>query len=266
MILDREQILNLIAEQIGILMNKTPEIYNGYVVKIEAEEKFDIDSLEENSKTIYVIVNFLEATLPYGQIILPVNFNILSERNSINITQKLFFDYAQNYNLKLDNSKSIRQYYTTPTLSSTFNEEGNGFRSVFSLSASFLITENILDIDKIEYQNDDGTFEELKIIAFLPTYQAQVDSQAFSENESKCISVGMIGSIVFSVSLYPINNELFTKVQNILWKNGSVNTDFKFKITFKNGYESDILNCKLVDYSPTYQLGEIPVASITFCR
>ena len=134
------------------------------------------------------------------------------------------------------------------------------------MSASFLITENILDVEKLEYQKSDGTLEQVKIISYLPNYQAQIDAQAFEKNNSKIESVGMIGTIVFNFTCYLTNNELFINLLNIMYKNGSVNQDFYFKITFTNGFESDILKYKLVDFSPSFMLGEIPTCSITFSR
>ena len=134
------------------------------------------------------------------------------------------------------------------------------------MSASFLITENILDVEKLEYQKSDGTLEQVKIISYLPNYQALIDAQAFEKNDSKIESVGMIGTIVFNFTCYLTNNELFNNLLNIMYKNGSVNQDFYFKITFTNGFESGILKYKLVDFSPSFMLGEIPTCSITFSR
>lgn len=264
--INTDDILNLLEEEIGTLMNKNPSFYDGYTIKLELEEQFDFSILEENSNYIYVVINLLEGSLPYGQVVLPINFSIVSERNNIAVAQKLFFDFAQEYNLKLSSDGNIRQYYTTPSLSSAFDEEGDGFRSIFSMSASFLITENILDVEKLEYQKSDGTLEQVKIISYIPNYQAQIDAQAFEKNDSKIESVGMIGTIVFNFTCYLTNNELFNNLLNIMYKNGSVNQDFYFKITFTNGFESGILKYKLVDFSPSFMLGEIPTCSITFSR
>ena len=111
-----------------------------------------------------------------------------------------------------------------------------------------------------------SSLEQVKIISYLPNYQAQIDAQAFEKNDSKIESVGMIGTIVFNFTCYLTNNELFNNLLNIMYKNGSVNQDFYFKITFTNGFESGILKYKLVDFSPSFMLGEIPTCSITFSR
>ena len=64
-------------------MNKNPSFYDGYTIKLELEEQFDFSILEENSNYIYVVINLLEGSLPYGQVVLPINFSIVSERNNI---------------------------------------------------------------------------------------------------------------------------------------------------------------------------------------
>lgn len=266
-----DEILDIVASEIKILVNDNQDFYDGYEIKLTNEQKFDIDLDIDNRKTIYIVLSFKTGSLPYGQCVIPCDFNVLCERNSIEVAQKLLFDFSQEYNLKLveledDNSTTLRQFYTTPSLSSSFNEEGDGFRSVYLMQASFLITENILNITKIEYELDDGSLYEIKYTKFIPSYQAQVDAQAFVVNNSKCTSVGMIGTIAFSISGYLTNDELYTKCLNIMLGDGSVNQEFKFKFTFSNGSETELTTYRLVDFTPTFALGEIPVYALSFSR
>lgn len=263
--METAELINFLTQEIGMLVNSNKDFY-GNTNFIVANEQAYINNLEKKENTIYIVVKFLQATMPYGQIVLPFNITAVSEENNIEKCQRLLFDFSQEYNLKNDSTGQIKQFYTTPVVLNNFNVVGKGFRSVLMINATFLISKNILNIDKIQYKKDDGTYEDLEIINFNLNYENQIDTQAFSENGSKCISVGMIGVLSFNISLYFNDNELTNKILDIMFKNGQVNQTFTFRLTFKNGYDTGDIEYKLVNSPIVFNLGELPMASFTFAR
>ena len=88
--IDYNKILHLIATQIRTTMDENPNMYEGYKVNVTKEQQFLIDKPKGHAKEIYCVVHFLEASINFGQTILPFTITIISEQNSFEVAQQLF--------------------------------------------------------------------------------------------------------------------------------------------------------------------------------
>ena len=72
--------------------------------------------------TIFIVVKYYPATLNFGQILLPIQLDVISEQNKLDIAKRLMCAFAETYNLEFNNDYTIKQYFQSPTVLSNFNE------------------------------------------------------------------------------------------------------------------------------------------------
>ena len=140
MVVDTEKILNLITSQIADIVNDDLPYYQGYDIVVEEEELF-MDSEDKNPQRLYVVVKFLSAEVDFGQVAVPVTFEVLSEENKLEVAKKLFYEYAERYNLVWNEEKTVQQVYNLPSVVSNFNEIYEGFNSLLGMSGAFLLVD-----------------------------------------------------------------------------------------------------------------------------
>ena len=114
-----------------------------------------------------------------------------------------------------------------------------------------------------------GEENEVQCITLGVNFDIQLDSQPFFSTNNFTKSVGMYGTFTINFATYLTNTNLINKALAVALKDLSkqpegVNTNFNFDIVFKNGFKINNVNFKLVNFSIQQNLGEMPVASLTF--
>lgn len=266
--IDFNEIKNIVATQLMALIDNNQDLYAGYSFIIENEQQFEKDKKKNTSKTIYVVLHYLEATINYGQTILPFTINILGEQNSTEVAQKLFLDYALTYNLKQNDDLTIQQFYSSPTIMNNFEEVYSGFRSLMYLSASFRIVENSLNLKSIKYKKDDGTYYEIPKLSAIINGNIQVDSQAFFSSKSLALSKPKIKALTLSITSYLYNEEFYNKILKLMLgiEEDNLNNEFTLNIEYTNGIILNDVKFVYVDATTQNKIGELDSISITFTR
>lgn len=254
-----EEIMELLKREFAEVMAKDEEYYENYKIYLSNEQQYVKEQSREKG-AIYIVVKFLPASLNFGQTVLPITINAIAEQNKIEVCQKLLLELAQTYNLTTDSSETIKQTYTSPANTSNFNEVFNGFRSLFYMSGTFLISKNSNPC-KLYYDD-----EEVTCITLAQSFDAQLDSQTFFNTKNFTKSVGMYGTYSLNFTTYLTDTELLNKVLAICLRSSEdgVNSTFKFTIVYNNGYKIEDLEFKLVNFSVQQNIGEMPIASLTF--
>ena len=261
-----EEIIELLAMQFGKVMRGDEEYYSPYRVLISNEQQY-IKTKDRDKNAIYIVVRFLPASLNFGQTVLPITINAIAERNKIDVCQRLLLEFAQTYNLTDDESGTIKQTYTSPSIMSNFNEMFDGFRSLFYMSGTFLISKNANPF-KVYVS---GESEEIDCITVSDTFDVQLDTQAFFNTDNFTKSVGTVGTFTLNITSYLMDTDFLNKVLAVKLKDlkkqpAGVNTTFRFDIVFKNGYEARDWDFKLVNATVQEEIGELPIISMTFTR
>lgn len=158
---DTEELLNfkyvvdIIKEQFEAVLSTDPEFYSQYVFDIVNEQYFVPDEEREPNR-IFIVIKFSAAQIDYGQDIMPLTIQAVSESNGLLAAQRLLLEYAQIFNLNtlMRDGKTIYQNYTTPNVISNFEVVYEGFRSVLILSGVFLLSSNINRITLKYYDGD----------------------------------------------------------------------------------------------------------------
>lgn len=263
--IDEDKILNLIGAGLQSII-ASDEAYNSYTFELTNELQYVNKKKEESSHKIFLVVKLLPATLNFGQTLLPIIVDAVAEKNKLDITRRLLMSFAETYNLEWNLDQTIKQYYTTPVVLANFQEIGNGYRSLVTMSGTLQICEdaNFYTLTFNYTENEQAKTESVSMITSALSFNNQLDTQSFYEVSNITKSKARVGTLVINFSVYFVNNKLLSKVLGIMAKTISNNEDFNFTITFKNGTTMSNVITKLANFSLEENLGEIPVCNLTF--
>lgn len=263
-----DELIELIKRQISYTMQDDLEYYDGYKVYVSSELQYNKIKNKEK-KAIYMVVRFLPASLNFGQKLLPISINAISEKNTVKVCQKLLMDFAEKYNLTVNEDSTIQQVYTSPSVTSNFNEIFDGFRSVLTMSGTYLVTENANPYH-LEYFNSEGKYEEIPAITLSVSFDNSLDMQPFFNSSNFTKSKAKFATLTLNFSIYLTNNELSNKTLKIAYKQLPIDTRFRFKIghlqkTEENDksieFEEDF---RLVNMTTQKNIGELQMCVMTF--
>ena len=266
------QIFELIKRQFFKIMQGDVDYYKNYNIVLSNEQQYVKDE-ERQSNTIYIVVKFLPSSLLFGQYVQNITIDAVSEQNGIEVCKTLLNEYASNYNLKADENRvnedgeikvyTMKQTYTTPMVSSNFNEIFYGFRSLFSMNGTFVVSDRANTFDL--YYNG----KKVECLSNQWNYTGTPSTQPYFDNKNFTRSIVQYGTFSFNFNTFLLDDELINKCLQVALKDvGSqpkgVNTDFTFTIQFKNGIKLENQVFKLVGVQTQQNIGEIPVITITF--
>lgn len=251
-----EKIINLLKEEISLIMLKDEEYYSGYNFYISNEQQYIKNSKREKG-AIYIVVKFLPSTLNFGQVVLPISINAIAEKNKIEVCQKLLFEFAETYNLQMSEDGTINQIYTSPSIISNFNDVFDGFRSLFHMSGTFIVSENSNRFSIV------FGGENVECITQNFSYRNQMNVTTKYEVDDLTSSISRVGTIIISFTHFLVDDLITNTILDVALGNASSNSSFEFNIEFKNGY-SLVRDFKLVDFTMQQNIGENPVYSATF--
>lgn len=274
-LIEVEKILDLLENELGNVIADDEEYYSELNFVLSNEQQYVKESKRQKN-TLYIVVKFMPATINFGQVVLPITMTAVSEHNNLEKCQRLLLDFSQYWNLKTIgvSDYSVYQIYSSPSVISNFNEVYDGFRSVFSMSGTFLISKNSNECTLYFYTGDDTT-EKIESISSQINFSIQLDPQAFYNTQNRTESVAQVGTLAVGVTAYlvssgdPLNPNLFDKILYIICKNTTfapdgVNTTFYFDIKYKNGITLTKVPFKLASFSQQQTIGEIPLATVSF--
>ena len=277
---DVEKILDIIEKQFKFVMGEDPDYYEKYDIFLKNEQTYIDDYNRLSPNNIYMVVKFLPAEINYNQNIIPITITAISEHNKIDVCQRLLMEYAQYWNLKsdedyqyLDDDRKISytQVYESPSIMSNFNEVYYGYRSVFMLSGSILISYNTNPCDLFYYYNVGEEKKSFKVekITFSCSFDASLDTQPFIQNKNFTSSVVKFGTFCFNVTTYLTSDELCNKILKLIFRKEEMNNNFSFGISFRNQEELNDgepfkLEYKLQNASIVNNIGELPLVSLNF--
>lgn len=194
----------------------------------------------------YVTVKFGSSTSNLWQINLPVSLTILCEKNKFEEAKYLFTQYTLKYNISditVDSEYRYLQYYSTPTVSRSFADIGNGFYTMLSMNGQFLFGLGSDFISQILYFDEDQT-EVIKFLGTSLSLQNNLDSQPFPDlsnnlgSHQLAESVSSFGVFGFGLSsFFTKNSKLLNSVKELLKPTRNLNTTFTLGVVFASDVE-----------------------------
>lgn len=186
--IDYKEIEYLIKDQLTGIFEENYSYYEGYDFKI-AQEQFFTKPSQVDPKTIFIVLKFSPISVHYGQTILPVQIVAVAEQNNIEVCRTLFTELVSRYNLGQNDDETIQQIYESPYVASNFNKVVAGYRSLVTVSATFIVSKNA-NFYKYSYcYGDDETLVKPVIIKG-PENENFVNSNIFINHEKFAEYVG----------------------------------------------------------------------------
>lgn len=258
-----DEALKAIRRQFNEVIALDPTFYGGTEIIVSNEQQF-VRERDRKADAIYAVVRFMPASVNYGVTVLPISINAVATQDRLEICQRLFYDYAQSYNLKEADGGAFKQVYTTPTVAANFADVWEGYRSVFFMSGTLLISEKANPITITYTYEDNGQTKETQLEAITATagFDTQLDTQATYSSDDFTESVPMIGTFTVSVVAYLTSDPLPAKIVDII-ESRDLNQSFALRVDFRNG-ASISGQFRLASWSMTQNIGELPTFSATF--
>ena len=290
--LDFDEILTLIQGQLYEYMN-APENngkYNGYNLILSKEQQF-MKLKDKDPNALYIVVKFGAADVVFGQTVLPATITALTEQNRLDATYSLLYEYAQKYNLHRANNETINQVYESPIVSSNFNPIYEGFRSIVTMSAAFVIGKNSNEYKVYYYYTDESgkeSAEEVPQMSASFSFILNPDTQAFYNSNDFAKSVIGFGSVTIGFTTFVLSDcHLINDILDILGtvdetggyltaddgeeipasytsNTTSMNKTFKLGVIYRDKKHARIKDYKLSNAVGSQEVGQIPTISLAF--
>ena len=275
--IEPQVIMDMLTRQFLEIMSNDYAYYKKYQIELSREQYY-VRNTERDPRKIYIVVKFLESDINYNQVTMPINFNIIAEKNKIDVCQRLLLEFAQTYNLRQEKNGNsiIRQVYSSPTVMTNFIDIQDGLRSLLFMSGTFLISENMnpvkIYVSETEYVDDNGNREELDYVNFSSTFDIQTDPQAYFNSNNRTITTNKVATFSFSVTVYNTTTSyLLNKVMDIEFEDFDsqpldIETPFYFDLEYENGKTYKDKAFKLVNVTRQNVIANMPTVSLTFTR
>lgn len=254
--IDYEEIVEKIQGQLIACRNSDPSFANIELV-VENERQFTIEK-EMKPNTIYVVLHYGESSANFGQLILPVDFRIMSEVNKIELTQKLFSLYTSTYNLKRNGTLS--QFYSTPVVDDAFKEIKNGWRAILSFAGAFIVGNNESDyVKELDYNG-----EPIDILSFNESYKNDLRPQPTPDGGGFAHSVSGFATHSFTITTYLTTSAFCQKLNDQRYKDNMEDTIYYFTLILYSGvaFTNRAYKCLSIDIGQ--KIGDSTIVSVAF--
>ena len=174
-----DEILQLIKEELDSIKDLNSEFSS--IDFVVADEQMFIKMKDKDPKKIYIVVRFSAAAINFGQATLPVELSVLGLQNEIILTQNFMNAFVSEYNLKSE--YNVTQLYMTPRVSINFNEVYNGFRTLLSVTGTWIIGDNTIRLAELLYYPLGGVENEvpesIPVVAYNDTTENSLNPQPY---------------------------------------------------------------------------------------
>lgn len=252
-------ILNEIKYHIEVSKTKL-EITNDVVICDERSFQGWFLTNELTPTTIYIIVSFEEGEIWFGNTVVPLSFTVYSEQETFETTRLLLTYFANAYNFvsaKGTNNATIIQSYSIPTMREEFVEDGNSYRAIFDMSATFVYGENVSGITSIVINDEEITF--LNASSESTTI---VNSANLGDKNNRTTTLNQSMTFTLALSFPSTLESPFVKdIDELHFGSKDINTIFNVSITKGNKTYTKKLKCISIAYEqeitgiPMYAVG-----------
>ena len=254
--IDYEAILEKIQGQLIACRNSDPS-FGGIDMKVENERQFTVEK-EMKPNTIYIVLHYGESSVNFGQLILPVDFRIISEKNKIELVQKLFLLYTSTYNLK--RAGTFAQFYSTPVVDNAFVEIKNGWRATLSFAGAFVIGASESDyVKELDYNG-----EPIDFLSFSESYKNDLRPQPLPNGGGFARSVSGFATHTFSITTYLTTSAFCKKLNDQRYKDNMEDTTYNFTLKLNGGVAFTNRAYKCLSIEIGQKIGDSTIVSAVF--
>lgn len=255
---------DLIASQLtdGIYsIQASDSQFRGFKITVTQERQF-IERKANQPNSIFIVISFGEATIDYGQSLIPLTLDVYGEERTFTVARALLNAFATKYNLY--RSGEVVQLWNAPTMVSPFNPTGTNFRALFALTG-VIVYSGATGNPVVQFEYVEGSDRErLELLTFNDTLSNSLRPQPSSDGVGRTKSVSAYVTYTIGFSVYvKHDSDFFSKVNAIKYKKLNGDTPFHFVFTHLDGteYEGEM---RLSNYNGTQSTGTQYTATLTF--
>lgn len=243
------------------------EKYKGLSWSLDDEQAFLKSESLDDSKSLYIVAQYGEASTSLGSYVLSVTLTALGLRDEVATARDLMSDFATSYNTK--NAGEYTIIANTSSIASNFNEVGNGYRSLCSMAILIVYNgANPIKFGKLVYiETKDGTETETEIplLDFQDQTHNSLAPQTYGDSNGRTRSYATSQTYNFNITTYSLDNPLIRKVNSVKYDGASQeNATFTFTLRLNNGQGFTKWAFKLANATYTHSIGNIDGVGLTF--
>lgn len=249
----------------AIIQSQFDQVSGGRVFVVD-EQAFAKLSGEDISGRMIAVVRVGSATANYGQVALPVSITLMGLKNEIAFSKSIATEYALRFNLKTPTPEAnYLQFYNTPSVVQNFNQAGDGYSSLLSMSGYFLFGGTTNYITSITYNDPDAGSEPIPFVSAQLNLTIANNTQPIPSANGLAKSIAQYGILSFSFSAYLNGGALVSSLFGLinLPSEAKVDAEYEFTITLLDGTEIT-KGFRLVSFAPSQALGSLPVYACGF--
>ena len=235
-------VIDLIKEEFEAVWATDPDFYSKFNFEISNEQFFVPDEDRAPNK-IYMVIKFSPAQIDFGQNVMPLTIQAISESNGIKAAQRTLLEFAQFFNQQVlvRDKNIIYQNFTAPNTISHFEVVYEGFRSVLIMAGTVLISSNI---NRTTLRYFDGDYAYLDIV---DTKDLEPNTYFSNFDDENCPEFAFYNGNVYeyignkTYVLKSLNNRLFANVglhdERVALDMFSIEDNDNVYVWGENGYE-----------------------------
>lgn len=238
--------------------------YKDITWSFDDEQAFLKSQALDEAKSLYIVAQYGEASTSLDSFVMSVNLTALGLRDEVTTARDLLSEFATTYN-----TKNVGDYIiiaNTSSIASNFNETGNGYRSLCSMSILVVYGGNSIKFGKLIYKeniNDEG--EEIPLLDFQDQSHNNLAPQVYGDSNGRTTSHSVSQTYTFNITTYSLDNALIRKVNDIKYGNESKeNATFIFSLKLSNGQGFTDWNFKLSNATLAHSIGNIDGVGLSF--
>lgn len=237
--------------------------YKGISWSLDDEQAFLKNEALDEGKSLYIVAQYGEASTSLGSFVLSVNLTALGLRDEVTTARGFLTDFATTYNLRSVGGYTI--IANTSSIASNFNESGNGYRSLCSMSILVVYGgDSPIKFTKLIYVEGE-TETEIPLLEFQDQTHNNLAPQVYGDTDGRTKSYCVSQTYTFNITTYSINNSLINKVNSVKYGNSSQeNNDFVFSLKMSNGQGFEKWHFKLSNATLSHTIGNIDGVGLSF--
>ena len=230
---------------------------------LDDEQSFLKSEALDQSDNLFIVVQYGEASTSLGNYTLQVTFTALGLKDEVATARDFLSLFATKYNLVREDNMTL--VLNTATISSDFNQAGNGYRSLCTLGAIAVVGEKGVSFDTLTYIDDDGKQTPIALLGFNDSTTNNLAPQVYGDTNGRTRSYAVSQTYTFTFNTYSLNNALTTKINKAKYGNES-KEDITYRFTLRLSDGSGFTDWKfhLVNATYSHTIGNIDAVSYTF--
>jgi hypothetical protein len=192
------------------------ELIGGMQVYVNDEQDF-VKPTEMSDNSLFVNVHFLESSVNFGGSVVNINLKVLGTANKIKPAQAIMAAFATRWSTQNFGTNGYTQIWVIPRVESNFFEAEADFRTLFSVSGSIIISQEVIKLESLVYKYGSGANDEETIyfLAWNDSFSNSLSPQPFGNTCGYAVSESNFSTYAFTINTYMLDSRLVEDCFNI---------------------------------------------------